>query len=135
MTCREPSAAEVSAAALAIVDAFSATDGERYFALFALDASFVFHPEPRRLDSRVEYERTWSGWVTGGWRVLECISSDQLVQTFPGGAVFSHTVFTRVHIGDAEESYRERESIVFRVDGERLIAIHEHLSPLTADAD
>lgn len=135
MTCREPAAAEVSEAALAIVDAFGATDGDRYFALFAPDASFVFHPEPRRLDSRAEYERIWSGWVAGGWRVLECVSSDRLVQTFPGGGVFSHTVFTRVYTGETEESYRERESIIFRVDGESLTAVHEHLSAFTTESD
>ena len=135
MTCREPSEAEVTEAALAIVDAFGATDGDRYFALFAPDASFVFHPEPRRLDSRAEYERIWSGWVDGGWRVLECTSSDRLMQTFPGGAVFSHTVFTRVHTGADEESYRERESIIFRVDGEQLTAVHEHLSAFTGATD
>lgn len=135
MTCREPSESEVTEAALTIVDAFGATDGARYFELFRPDASFVFHPEPRRLNSRAEYEEIWLGWVTSGWRVLECISSDRLVQTFPGGGVFSHTVFTRVHTGDAEESDRERESIVFRVDGDQLTAVHEHLSAFDAPTD
>lgn len=125
-----PDAAEVEAAAASIVDAFAATDGERYFALFADDASFVFHTEPSRLDSRAAYERLWSTWVESGWRVVSCASSERLVQPLPGGAVFSHTVDTTVETGEGRESYRERESIVFAVDGDRLVAVHEHLSPL-----
>ncbi|WP_425846442.1 nuclear transport factor 2 family protein [Agrococcus sp. TSP3-2-1] len=127
---RTPDAAEVEAAAVAIVDAFAATDGERYFAAFADDASFVFHTEPTRLDSRAEYERLWSTWVESGWHVVSCASSEPLVQPLPGGAVFSHTVDTTVATGEGRESYRERESIVFAVDGDRLVAVHEHLSPL-----
>nr|MDQ2698596.1 hypothetical protein [Actinomycetota bacterium] len=70
------------------------------------------------------------------------------VQTFPGGAVFSHSVATTVETGEGTDSYRERETIVFRVEessadfrvddsgtatdaaAPRLIAVHEHLSPM-----
>ncbi len=137
----EPSRQEVLDAASAIVDAFAATDGKRYFATFSPDATFVFHTEPERLGDRAAYERIWAGWVEGGWRVLSCASTDQLVQTFPGGAVFAHTVDTAVDTGAGTESYRERETIVFRVtdradDGARLLAIHEHLSPMpSGDGD
>ncbi|MGO2035253.1 MAG: YybH family protein [Brevibacterium sp.] len=125
----ESSSAEVLRAADAIVAAFSSTDTEAYFAAFAPDASFVFHPERRRFDSRAEYEDTWKSWLAEGWSVSDCASSDRLVQTFPGGAVFSHTVDTTVNTGDGRESYRERESIVFRRLGDGgLVAIHEHLS-------
>lgn len=139
----KPSHAEVLRAADVIVDAFSNTDTERYFAGFSPDASFIFHPEDRRLNSRAEYEQLWNSWVADGWAVASCTSSDRLVQTFPGGAVFSHTVDTSVTTPDGGESYRERESIIFRHLGEgELIAIHEHLStvpdltvPDPADAD
>ncbi len=132
----EPNRESVLAAASEIVGAFAATDGDRYFAAFAPGATFVFHTEPERLTDRAAYERLWAGWVEGGWRVVSCTSSDQLVQAFPGGAVFTHSVDTTVDTGDATESYRERETIVFRVDeatdaaAPRLIAIHEHLSPV-----
>ncbi|WP_181275566.1 YybH family protein [Brevibacterium oceani] len=134
----EPRIAEVLAAADAIVAAFASTDTQAYFAGFAPDATFVFHPEAKRFDSRAEYEDTWQGWIAEGWSVVDCRSSERLVQTFPGGAVFSHTVDTTVETPDGRESYRERESIVFRLLGDaRLIAVHEHLStvPATADAD
>lgn len=125
----EPTQSQVLSAAKAIVDAFSKTDTKSYFAAFAPDASFVFHPEDRRFDSRAEYEDTWASWLADGWSVVDCASSNQLVQTFPGGAVFSHTVDTTVSTTDGQESYRERESIVFRHLGEGgLVAIHEHLS-------
>ena len=134
-TVRTPNEAEVLSAADAIVDAFQATNTERYFAGFAPDASFVFHPEPARLDNRKAYEELWAGWIADGWHVVTCTSSDRLVQTFPGGAVFSHTVNTTVSVGGTEESYTERESIIFRTDGDGLIAIHEHLSaPTGGDA-
>lgn len=129
MSTRTPHEQEVLDAASAIVDAFAATDGDRYFARFAPEATFIFHTEPARLGDRAEYERLWAGWVEGGWRVLECQSSQQVVQPFPGGAVFSHNVFTRVNAGGTEEAYRERETIVFRLDVDQLVAIHEHLSP------
>jgi len=134
-TLTEPSREAVLAAASGIVDAFAATDGDRYFAAFAPDASFLFHTEPERLADRAAYERLWAGWQAGGWRVVSCTSSDPLVQSFPGGAVFTHTVDTTVDTGEGTESYRERESIVFRADGAdaagtRLVAVHEHLSPM-----
>ena len=129
-----PSRDQGEAAASAIVDAFAATDGDRYFAAFAPDASFVFHSEPARLDDRAAYERLWAEWVEGGWRVVSCTSSDRHVQSFPGGAVFSHSVDTSVETPDGGESYRERETIVFRADGDALVAVHEHLSPMPAAA-
>lgn len=129
MTTPDPAAVE--AAASAIVDAFAATDTDRYFAAFALDATFVFHPEPHRLDDRAAYERLWAEWVASGWRVTSCASSDRRVQVFDGGAVFTHTVDTSVVTADGPESYRERETIVFAVDEGRLVAVHEHLSPFS----
>jgi ketosteroid isomerase-like protein len=126
---RRPSTDEVLAAAAEIVAAFAATDGPRYFAGFAADASFVFHAEPARLDDRAAYERLWAEWTASGWHVLTCESTNQLVQPFPGGAVFSHDVATAVDTGDGEDRYTERETIVFRVEGDRLLAVHEHLSP------
>lgn len=129
-----PTAESVTEAAAAIVAAFAATDTDAYFAGFAEDASFIFHPEDHRLNSRAEYEETWAEWLADGWSVVDCVSSDPLVQTFPGGAVFSHTVDTTVETGSGRESYRERESIVFRhLDDGRLIAIHEHLSTVPDD--
>lgn len=127
MTTPDPAAVE--AAAAAIVDAFGANDGDRYFDGFAPEATFVFHTEPRRLENRAEYERLWDEWVESGWRVTSCSSSDRRVQVFDGGAVFSHTVDTSVETPDGPESYRERETIVFTADGDRLLAVHEHLSP------
>ncbi len=127
---RTPEQAEVEAAADAIIDAFAATDGERYFAGFSTDATFVFHTEPARLDDRAAYEQLWGGWVDSGWRVISCASSDRLVQVFPGGAVFTHSVDTAVETTDGPTSYRERESIVFALEGDGLVAVHEHLSPL-----
>lgn len=127
-TIPEPSERDVLSAASAIVDAFAVTDTQRYFSHFSADASFVFHPETQRLNSRAEYEREWASWLADGWSVAACTSSDRLVQTFPGGAVFSHTVDTTVNTGSGQESYRERESIIFRHLRGELVAIHEHLS-------
>ncbi|MRX42193.1 YybH family protein [Agromyces kandeliae] len=126
-----PTTEEVEAAASAIVDAFAATDRDRYFATFAPDATFVFHTEPARLDDRAAYERLWDEWVGGGWRVVSCDSTDRAVQAFPGGAILSHSVATTVETPDGRESYRERETIAFRTDpASGLIAVHEHLSPM-----
>jgi ketosteroid isomerase-like protein len=130
MSTQEPTADDVVRAADVIVDAFASNDGERYFACFAPDATFCFYAEPARLNDRASYERLWRGWISDGWRVRACTSSNQLVQTFGGGAVFTHDVATTVATGEGEESTRERETIVFRSDGGRLVAVHEHLSPV-----
>jgi len=124
-----PTTDDVLAAASAIVSAFTATDGERYFSLFAPEATFVFHTEPERLDDRAAYEQKWQEWVASGWKVTSCESRAQHVQPMPGGAVFSHSVSTSVSTPDGPESYREQETIVFRAEAHGLIAIHEHLSP------
>ncbi|MBO1901812.1 nuclear transport factor 2 family protein [Leucobacter weissii] len=130
---RTPSETDVLTAADAIVSAFAETDTEAYFAGFSPDASFVFHTEPARLNARSDYERLWRGWLAEGWRVVSCESADRLVQTFPGGAVFSHTVRTAVATPSGGDDYRERETIVFRLDddGRGLVAVHEHLSAFT----
>jgi ketosteroid isomerase-like protein len=130
-----PGEDEVLRAATAIVDAYSATDGALYFSLFAPDATFCFHTEPVRLDNRHQYEVLWDQWTAEGWRVRSCVSTGQLVQTFPGGAVFSHDVATSVETPDGVEDYRERETIVFRTESDHLVAIHEHLSPVTSATD
>jgi ketosteroid isomerase-like protein len=129
MATPEPDVREVARAAQGIVDAFAATNGDRYFACFAPDATFCFHTEHERLNDRAAYEKLWREWTTSGWRVRSCVSSAQLVQTFPGGAVFTHDVATTVETADGEQRTLERETIVFRADGDKLIAVHEHLSP------
>lgn len=128
-----PSEAEVLAAADSIIAAFAATDTEAYFVGFSTDATFIFHPEAARLDSRAAYEQLWNSWLSAHWRVTACTSTDRLVQTFPGGAIFSHTVATSIDSDDGADSYVERESIIFRVDSDAgLIAVHEHLSTVPA---
>ena len=129
MTLSTPTDEAVRAAASAIVEAFAATDGPRYFSLFTPDATFVFHTEPARLEDRAAYEALWEEWERDGWSVKSCTSSAPAVQTFPGGAVFTHSVNTSVSTSDGPESYRERETIVFRSDPAGLVAVHEHLSP------
>lgn len=130
MSAITPSEKDVLGAASAIVDAFARTDTDAYFAGFAPEATFVFHTEPARLNNRAEYERLWAGWLAEGWRVTSCLSADQHVQSFPGGAVFTHSVATSVETPDGPESYRERETIVFTTQDGGLVAVHEHLSPL-----
>lgn len=127
---RTPTRDEVVQAADEIIAAFAATDGARYFSRFAPSATFLFHTEPRRLDDRAAYERLWDGWIREGWRVVSCTSSEPLVQLHRGVAIFTHTVDTTVQTVEGEESYRERETIVFAVDDAGLLAVHEHLSPL-----
>lgn len=128
-----PSETAVKEAAERIVTAFAATDTVDYFSCFAPECSFVFHSEPARLDSRIEYESLWKSWLGQGWRVLSCVSSNQGITVFPGGAVFVHDVQTTVWTGSMEDSYLERETIVFRTgDDGGLTAVHEHLSPAPA---
>ena len=121
--------AEVLAAAAHIVDAFSRTATADYFAAFAPDATFVFHPEPARLDTRAAYETLWESWFADGWRVVSCTSRDAHVQLLGDSAVFTHTVDTTAGVPGDDVTTTERETIVFHrgADG-HLLAVHEHLS-------
>lgn len=69
-----------------------------------------------------------------GFRVLDCVSSDHLIQTFGDIAVFSHSLRTVTSFTAGEEVSLERETIVFQrqPDGTWL-AVHEHLSPAFAE--
>ena len=120
---------EVAHAAARIVDAFARTATDEYFAGFRDDATFVFHPEPARLESRAEYEALWAAWLADGWRVVSCTSSDARVQLLGDSAVFTHTVETTAGVPGDDVTTIERETIVFHrgPDG-ALLAVHENLS-------
>lgn len=124
-----PTRDEVLEATDRLVAAFAATDTDAYFACFDESASFVFHPEPHRLDDRAAYESLWAGWVAEGWRVEECESTERLVQLYGETAILSHNVRTVTSVGGERTTTFERESIVFVRDGADLVAVHEHLSP------
>ncbi|TNM42844.1 DUF4440 domain-containing protein [Nocardioides albidus] len=122
--------AAVLDAADRLVAAFAATDTTAYFACFRPDATFCFHAEPARLDDRAAYQALWADWLAVGWKVIDCASSDRNVQLLGESAIFTHTVRTtlRPATGAAEETYTERETIVFTDGPDGLLAVHEHLS-------
>jgi ketosteroid isomerase-like protein len=123
-------AGEVLAAARQLVEAFGQHDTAAYFDCFTLDATFIFYTTAARLASRGEYEELWRQWEReDGFRVQSCVSAQPVVQDFGDTAVFSHDVTTVIRNREGEQTLRERESIVFRRDGDRWAAVHEHLSP------
>ncbi len=67
---------EVTSAAERIVAAYSVMDEDAYFASFDPQATFIFHGTPERLTSREDYEGQWRVWVSDGWKVISCHSSD-----------------------------------------------------------
>lgn len=123
---------EVQDAADRLVAAFAVTDTEAYFAAFSPEATFIFHPEAQSLGSRAAYRRLWDSWLAGGWRVLECRSSEQSIQLLGSTAVFSHRVATTVQIDreGGRDTSDERETIIFsRATDGSIVCVHEHLSP------
>ncbi|HJW76082.1 MAG TPA: nuclear transport factor 2 family protein [Thermoleophilia bacterium] len=124
-------AREVTDAANAIVAAFGGHRTEDYFGSFSPDATFVFYNAPDRFDSLAQFRAEWDrSEREDGLRVLECVSSDQMVQTFGDFAVFSHTIRTRLRTNAGQEELTERETVVFaKQDDGRWLAVHEHLSP------
>lgn len=122
---------EVQEAADRLVAAFAATDTEAYFAAFSPEATFIFHPEAQRLGSRGAYRTLWDSWLAGGWRVLECRSSEQDIQLLGATAVFSHRVATTVRVdrNGGRDTSDERETIIFsRAPDGGIVCVHEHLS-------
>ena len=123
--------ADVKAAAEAIVAAYGAHRTEDYFQAFHPEATFVFYSSPERIESRAAFHEAWDTWVReDGFRVLECVSADQLIQLFGDVAIFTHRLTTRLRTNAGEETVFERETIVFsRQAGGSWLAVHEHLSP------
>ncbi|MEQ6901589.1 nuclear transport factor 2 family protein [Nocardioides sp. YIM 152588] len=123
------SLAEVNEAADRLVAAFAGTDTDGYFACFAEDASFVFHPEAEVLADRAAYERLWASWLSDGWRVESCTPTGRRVQVWGDTAVLTHDVHTVTSVAGDQTATDERETIVFRRVGGAVLAVHEHLSP------
>ena len=123
----------VQAAATHLIECFAAFDGDAYFACFAPEATFLFHPTNRLLGSRAEYEQEWAGWVDTGFEVVSCTTHDQRIDLVtPDVAVFTHRVLTTVSDADGIHDLVERESIVFRRElSGAWLAVHEHLSPMS----
>lgn len=129
-TSPSPAEQEIRAAAAAIVTAFGRSDPAAYFALFAPDATFIFHSSPRRLNSRAEYEAEWNRWEREDqFKVLSCTSSDQRVQLLGNTAIFTHSVRTELSTKQGRSMLLERETIVFNRTGGNWLGVHEHLSP------
>lgn len=120
--------AEVLEAAQELVAAFASNDTARYFDCFSEDASFVFHTLAAPLTSRAAYETLWQQWQADGFAVLGCESSNGYVHVHGDAGVFVHDVATHVRVGSEELRLKERETIVFRLEGARWLAWHEHLS-------
>jgi len=129
-------AAEVRAAAATLVGAFGRGDLEAYFACFSDDATFLFHTTDRLLGSLEEYRQEWAGWVRDdGFQVVGCTTDDTRVQEYGDLAVLTHEVRTTVSTRAGRALLHERETIVFRQNGDgRWLAVHEHLSAFPSSA-
>jgi len=118
----------VQHAANQLVAAFASNDTDAYFAAFSEDATFLFYTLPAPLLSRAAYREVWNGWQADGFAVLGCRSSNVHIQLQGEVAIFMHDVATHVRFGNEESHFLERETIVFRFEGQRWLACHEHLS-------
>jgi hypothetical protein len=121
---------EILGAARHLVQVFGWHDTAAYFDCFAPDATFIFYTSPARLASRDEYQRLWKQWEDqDDFRVQSCASAQPVVQDLGDAAIFSHDVTTVIRTRAGEQIVSERETIVFRREGDRWTAVHEHLSP------
>lgn len=126
----EIGAAEPLAAADRIIADFGANRVDAYFAGFAPEATFLFHTEPERLESRDDYRRLWDAWVSdSGFEVRGCRSTNRRIQVFGDVAVFTHDVATTVYADGELADSSERETIVLQRREAGWVCIHEHLSP------
>jgi ketosteroid isomerase-like protein len=130
--------AEVLKAAADLVSAFARNDRDAYFGAFTADASFVFYTLPRPLLSRDAYQVLWDSWRRDeGFEVLSCTSSNAFVSLHGDVAVFVHDVTTELRMNGEQFFSQERETIVFKRQGDRTqqkeglwLACHEHLSAM-----
>ncbi|CAM3759984.1 hypothetical protein CCOS865_04866 [Pseudomonas reidholzensis] len=122
---------QVRQAAADLVAAFASNDTARYFACFSEDATFLFHTLAQPLLSRRAYELLWADWQAEGFAVLDCQSSNATVSLQGDVAIFMHDVATHIRIAGEAHQLAERETIVFRRQGDTWLACHEHLSTVT----
>jgi ketosteroid isomerase-like protein len=130
--------AEVIKAAADLVSAFARNDRAAYFGAFSADASFVFYTLPQPLLSRDAYQVLWDSWRRDeGFEVLSCTSSNAFVSLHGDVAVFVHDVATELRMNGEQCFSQERETIVFKRQGDRTqqkeglwLACHEHLSAM-----
>lgn len=121
---------DVRKAANNLVAHFGSGRVNEYFQCFSPDADFIFYTHPVRLASRSEYEELWKKWENDfKFKVLSCESSNQSIKIVENLAIFTHDVATKISNIDGMEELKERETIVFKREGNQWIAIHEHLSP------
>ena len=122
-------------AAAKIVDDFGHHRTAEYFSGFSEDATFMFYTHTERLNSRAEYETLWTKWETeDGFKVHACRSSHQKVQLIGSdAAVFTHLVSSDIEFAGGVSTVEERETIVFAKAAGTWLAVHEHLSPGSAD--
>ena len=122
---------EILSAGDKVVRDFGRHSKSEYFSSFAPEATFLFHTHPARLESRQEYESLWDSWeVNDGFRVLACTSKNQRVQVIDNRfAIFTRDVETKAEFSGVTSTTFEKETIVFVLEGDNWVAVHEHLSP------
>ena len=124
-------AAEVEAAAVALIDAFAKNDRPRYFAAFVPEATFVFPIVDRVLASRGAYEAEWQRWIDADdFKVTACDSLDRAIQVYGDVAIFVHRTVTHSSSASGDQTLHERETIIFHKVNGAWLAAHEHVSPL-----
>ena len=129
---------EVLQAAADVVAAFARNDRAAYFGAFTADASFVFYTLTQPLLSRDAYQALWDSWRRDeGFEVLSCTSSNAVVSLQGDVAIFMHDVATELRMNGEQFFSQERETIVFKRQGNRTeqkqglwLACHEHLSAM-----
>lgn len=119
---------DITSAAEAIVDAFERNDEIDYFSRFSPTCTFIFAPDNRVHVDRASWQAAWVQLQESGWRVLACRTLESGVRVLGNGGVFWHVLETTALVDGEQQTYRERETIVFESTQEGLLAVHEHLS-------
>ncbi|SDW91253.1 Ketosteroid isomerase homolog [Arthrobacter sp. cf158] len=121
--------AEVIEAAAKMVEAFSNSRTEDYFACFDEHATFLFHGEGSRLETRAAYQSIWEGWMEEGLRITSCKSTNRRIQIHGAVALLTHDVETDLDDKGSLSTAFERETIVFAKNQDGTVScLHEHLS-------
>lgn len=118
----------ITSAAEAIVRAFERNDEEDYFSRFSPACTFIFAPDDTVHADRASWHAEWVKLQEAGWRVLACRTLESGVRVSGAGGVFWHVLETTAIVDGENQTYRERETIVFEATQDGLLAVHEHLS-------
>lgn len=118
-----------------LLECCSARNVPDYLDCFAVDATTVVtYRSPQSFESFGDWAKEINRLEAENTFVVMCLSANQRVQLLSWNvAIFRHdATIVEQDASGRQTICHERETIIFRLDGDRWLAVHKHISPRPA---